>query len=339
MMRVAVLGAGSLGTVIGAMLTQNGVDVVLIDGYKAHVEALQTNGATIEGKMELQIPVMACDLEHITGIFDIVLYLGKAPNNAEYLPAILPHLHKGSVVCTLQNGIPEQKVAKYVGRDRTVGGTVGWGASLRAPGITEMTSDPDRQTYELGELDGRITPRIQAVKAILDKAGAARVSENLAGERWTKLCVNASLSGMSAALGCTYGEVLDNEKALLCAAFIKDEIIKLAHAQGIKLLELQGIQFEDFELANGKADFERIKPLYHQWYVPHRAVIASMLFDMRLGRKCEIDAINGEAVEKGDELGIDTPFNDKVVELVKEAETTKTLPVFAANLARFAIPD
>lgn len=339
MMRVAVLGAGSLGTVIGAMLTQNGVDVVLIDGYKTHVEALQTTGATIVGKMELQIPVIACDLEHITGIFDIVLYLGKAPNNAEYLPAILPHLHKDSVVCTLQNGIPEQKVAKYVGRDRTVGGTVGWGASLRSPGITEMTSDPHRQTYELGELDGRITPRIQAVKAILDKAGMARVSENLAGERWTKLCVNASLSGMSAALGCTYGEVLDNEKALLCAAFIKDEIIKLAHAQGIKLLELQGIQFEDFELVNGKAGFERVKPLYHQWYVPHRAVIASMLFDMRLGRKCEIDAINGEAVEKGDELGIDTPFNDKVVELVKEAEANKTLPVFAANLARFVIPD
>ena len=60
---------------------------------------------------------------------------------------------------------------------------------------------------------------------------------------------------------------------------------------------------------------------------------------MRLGRKCEIEAINGEAVEKGDELGIDTPFNDKVVELVKEAEATRTLPDFATNLKRFVIPD
>ncbi|MBV5349639.1 ketopantoate reductase family protein, partial [bacterium] len=186
-------------------------------------------------------------------------------------------------------------------------------------------------------MNGDITPRIQLIKELLDKAGIARVSNNLAGERWTKLCINASFSGMSAALGCTYGEVLDDERSLLCAAFIKDEIIKLAHAQEIKLLELQGTQFEDFELVHGKADFESKKALYYQWYEPHRKVIASMLFDMRLGRKCEIDAINGEAVEKGNELGIDTPFNDKVVELVKEAESKGTVPDFTTNLERFSI--
>lgn len=336
-MRVAVLGAGSLGTVIGAMLTKSGVDVVLVDGYKAHVEALQKKGATIVGKMDMTIPVQACDLEHITGKFDTVLYLGKAPNNEAYLSAMLPHLHEESVVCTMQNGIPEERVAKIVGKHRTVGATVGWGASLKEPGVTEMTSDPSRQTYDLGEMDCRITPRIQAVKAILDKAGMARVSDNLPGERWTKLCINASFSGMSASLGCTYGDVLDNEKALMCAALIKDEIIKLAHAQGIKLLELQGTLFEDFELVNGMSDFEQVKPLIVGWYTPHRKVIASMLFDMRLGRKCEIEAINGEAVEKGDELGIETPFNDKVVELVKEAEKNKTLPDMK-NLDRFSIP-
>ncbi len=336
-MRVAILGAGSLGTVIGAMMTKNGVDAVLIDGYKEHVEALQKNGATIVGKLDLQVPVNACDLDHIEGKFEVVFYLGKAPNNSTYLPAILSHLFEDSVVCTLQNGIPEERVARFVGRQRTVGGTVGWGASLKGPGVSEMTSDPNRQTYDLGEMNGEITPRIEAIKALLDKAGIARVSNNLAGERWTKLCVNASFSGMSAALGCTYGEVLDNDRALLCAAFIKDEIIKLAHAQEIKLLELQGTQFEDFELVHGKADFESKKTLYYQWYEPHRKVIASMLFDMRLGRKCEIDAINGEAVEKGNELGIDTPFNDKVVELVKEAESKGIVPDFTTNLERFSI--
>ena len=336
-MRVAVLGAGSLGTVIGAMLTRNGVDTVLIDGYKAHVEALQQNGATIVGKMEMNVPVRASDLDHISGVFDMVLYLGKAPNNESYLSAILPHLYADSVVCTLQNGIPEEKVAKIVGRNRTVGATVGWGASLKEPGVSEMTSDPSRQTYDLGEMDCQITPRIMAVKAVLDKAGMARVSDNLPGERWTKLCINASFSGMSAALGCTYGDVLDNEKALQCASLIKDEIIKLAHAQGISLVELQGTLFDDFELVNGIKDFEKVKPLIVGWYTPHRKVIASMLFDMRLGRKCEIEAINGEAVEKGDELGIDTPFNDKVVEIVKAAEISKTLPSIK-NLEQFVIP-
>jgi 2-dehydropantoate 2-reductase len=201
-----------------------------------------------------------------------------------------------------------------------------------------MASDSVKQTYEIGELDGRITPRIKEVKAILDKAGSAGISGNLLGERWTKLAVNASFSGMSAALGCTYGDILDDDKALLCAAFVKDELIKVAHAQGIKLVKLQDVLFEDFELINGQTDFPSKKPLYINWYTPHRKVIASMLFDIRLGRKCEIEAINGEVAAKGDELEIDTPFNDKVVELVKEAEDNKAEPDFVTNLRLFTIP-
>jgi len=333
-MRVAILGAGSLGTVVGAMLAKNKLDVVLVDGYKAHVEALNKKGATVTGKMNLNVPVTACDLDNIAGQFDLVLYLAKATNNPIYLPAILPHLKEDSIVCALQNGIPEERVAEYVGKERTVGGIVEWGATLREPGVTEMSSDPNWQDYRIGELDGSITPRIQMVKSVLDQAGKCNITENLISIRWSKVAVNSAFSGMSASLGCDYAGVLDNEKALLCAAMVKHELIQVVHALGIKLQTLQGQDFEEFELVNGKASFEDKKPLFYEWYKPHRKIIASMLFDLRLGRKCEIDAINGEVTSRGDKLGIDTPFNDKVVELVKEAEAKGTVPTME-NLARF----
>ena len=333
-MRVAILGAGSLGTVVGAMLTKNKLDVVLIDGYKAHVEALNRYGATVTGKMNLNVPVTAWELDEIKGQFDIVLYLAKATNNSDYLQAILPHLHEDSIVCALQNGIPEERVAGYVGKTRVVGGIVEWGATLREPGVTEMSSDPNWQDYRIGELDGSITPRIQLIKTILDQAGQCNITDKLLSIRWSKVAVNSAFSGMSASLGCDYAGVLDNDKALLCAAMVKHELIQVVHALGIKLQTLQGQDFEAFELVNGKAGFEEKKQLFYDWYKPHRKIIASMLFDLRLGRKTEIDAINGEVVVRGSKLGIATPFNAKVVELVTEAETRGIVPTMD-NLARF----
>lgn len=334
-MRIAVLGCGSLGTIVGAMLTKNGKDVTLIDGYLEHVSALNEKGATITGTIELNVPVKACTIDEIKGIFDIVVYMGKGPNNSEYLSKILPHLERNSVVCTLQNGLPEEDVAKYVGQDRVVGGIVGWGASLKMPGVTEMTTPPgEKQNYTIGELDGSMTSRIKMIQDILNNAGMCEITDNLINMRWTKLAVNASFSGMSAALGCNYGDILDDEKALMCAAFVKDELIKVAHAQNIKLLIHNGVDFEKFELINGKTSFSTVIPYYHSWYDSHRKVIASMLFDLRIGRKSEIDGINGIVSFKGRHLGIPTPFNDKVVELAKCAEETNHIPSFE-NLKEF----
>lgn len=331
-MRVAVLGAGSLGTIIGGLITKNGGDVVLIDGYKEHVEALKMKGATIVGKLNFNVSVNASNLDEINGMFDVVLYVAKAINNSTYLSAILPHLHEESIVCTLQNGLPEEVVAKYVGRERVVGATVGWGASLSGPGVSVMTSDPDRQLYDLGELDGTITPRLKKVKEVLDMAGHCVIIPNLAGIRWSKLLMNAAFSGMSVALGCTYGDILNVEKALFCAALISDELVKVAHANGIKMASLQGEDFEEFELKQGRVDFDSKKELYTKVFSPHKKVIASMLYDLKIGRKTEIDQINGAVVSTGEKVGVDTPFNKKVVEIVKEAEGSITT---FANLQRF----
>lgn len=295
---------------------------------------MNKEGATIYGKMDIKIPVTAYHLDNIEGQFDIVIYFAKDYNSSSYLPAIVPHLHENSVVCTLQNGIPVMRVAEYVGKQRTIGGTASWGGRLRAPGVVEFISDPEKQTYDIGEISGGITPRLKEVIAILDNAGYCELTDNLMVSRWTKLAINAPFSGISAAIGCTYGDILDNPKALFCAANVNNELIQVAHAQGIRLAEIQDVNFDDFAMQSPKAEVSSKEQLYRKFYTPHYHIIASMLYDLRLGKKCEIDVINGEVAYWGDKLGIDTPFNDKVVELVKETETPCKIPTID-NLERF----
>ena len=125
-MRTAILGAGSLGTIMGAVVSKNGGDVVLVDSYKEHVDALNEKGATVTGYLDLKnIPVKAITPDQMDGIYDVVIVLLKQTANAVALRNLLPFIDENSVVCTLQNGIPEEAVAEIVGSDRTVGGTVG----------------------------------------------------------------------------------------------------------------------------------------------------------------------------------------------------------------------
>ncbi|TGE34831.1 hypothetical protein E4K67_28570 [Desulfosporosinus fructosivorans] len=162
-MRTAIMGVGSLGTIAGALITKNGGDVILIDANKEHVKALNEKGATITGTMELNIPVKAITPDEMTGVYDVVLYLVKQTYNEVALKQLLPHLGPDSVVCTLQNGVPEEAVAEIIGKERTLSGTVGWGATYVGPGVSMLTSDPNKMSYDIGELDGSIRERTKKV--------------------------------------------------------------------------------------------------------------------------------------------------------------------------------
>ena len=117
-MKIAILGVGSMGTIVGALMTKSGYDVTLVDANKAHVDAMNERGATITGKIDLNVPIKAMTPDQMEGAYDIVFYLVKQTSNESALTALVPHLHEDSIVCTLQNGIPEEKVTHYVGREK-----------------------------------------------------------------------------------------------------------------------------------------------------------------------------------------------------------------------------
>jgi 2-dehydropantoate 2-reductase len=336
-MKTIILGAGSLGTIAGALITKNGGDVLLVDANKAHVDALNRNGATVTGLTKLNVPVKAVTPDQMEGTYDLVLYLVKQTYNESALKALLPHLHKNSIVCTMQNGVPEEEVARYVGREKVMGCAVGWGATWIGPGVSELTSDPGKMTLDLGELDGSVTERIKKAAGVLEKICPTEITTNLAGIRWAKLLINATLSGMSASLGCNFGDILDSDKALACAAFIGDETIRVAAGLGVTLEKIQGADLRVLAFKT-RAEMAQKFAIYRAVFGPHKLLKASMLQDIEKGLKTEIDAINGVVSECGKKVGIATPINDKVVEIVKEIETGRMKAVFD-NLSLFNLPD
>ena len=334
-MRTAILGAGALGIIIGALMTKNGKQVDLIDSYQENVDALNADGARVTGNLELHWPVTALTPQEMRGAYDLILLLTKQTANETALPRLLPHLHPDSIVCTLQNGIPEDGVAAIIGRERTIGGAVGFGATWLRPGVSELTSTleaVEKFAFEIGELDGVVRPRLETVKEILSAAGGTTILTNLMGIRWTKLLMNATFSGMSAALGCSFRDVLTDEKAMTCIAHIADETIKVCHGKGYRMVEMQGADMEFLELGS-KADIAGKMDFYRKVWGRHNNK-ASMLQDLEKGNNTEIDHINGVVCRSGRECGIATPFNDKVVEIVKQAEARRTVTDFG-NLARF----
>lgn len=335
-MRAAIVGAGSLGTIIGAFISKAGRDIHLIDSNAEHVKALNEHGATVTGSLDFTAPVSAFTPESVSGAYDLIFLLTKQTHTQETLSLLQGHLHAESTVCTLQNGIPELLLEKIVGRSRTVGGAVGFGATWLRPGVSSLTSSKEalqNSAFEIGEIDGVERPRLALIREYLDCVGNTRILTNLMGIRFSKLLMNATFSGMSAALGCTFGEVLQHPKAMTCLAFIADECIKVAHAQSIQLVPMQGEDFERFEL-DSALDIPGKMPLYRKIWSRHVALKASMLQDLEKGRPTEIDYINGVVCLQGREHGIATPFNDKVVEIVSAAQRRQALTSFA-NLQQF----
>ena len=147
--KVAIYGAGSLGTVLGAFMTQNGVDVELVNRNKAHVEALREKGAHITGTVEMTVPVKAIYPDEMEGTYEVIFLMTKQLFNAEVVTFLKPMLTEDGVIVTLQNGIPEPGIAEIVGKAHTMGCTVEWGATLSAPGECTLTSDKEIEEKNL----------------------------------------------------------------------------------------------------------------------------------------------------------------------------------------------
>ena len=333
-MRIAIYGAGSLGTILGAYLAQAGLDVELVNRNRAHVAALREKGAAVVGKISMNVPVKAVFPDEMTGKYDVVFLLTKQLNNAEIAKFLKPLLSEGGMVCTLQNGIPEPELAEILGSDRVVGGTVAWGATMTAPGVSELTSDLDSMTFGMGGTDGSSPETIERVRGILEKMCPVEVFDNFMGVRWSKLLTNAAFSGVGTVIGGTFGDVVDNKKARRVAQFVIRECIDAGHAAGVTFAPVQGKDI--VKLFYFKGAFKRMLSfaIIPAAMKKHRGIRPSMLQDIEKGKPCEVDAINGVVCRFGRKHGVKTPFNDRIVQIIGKLERGELSPS-AENLGYF----
>ena len=333
-MRTAIYGAGSLGTILGAFITKGGGQIDLINHNKAHVEALRSKGATVTGTMSFTQEVSALTDEEISGEYDIIFLMTKQQNNREVVTFLKDHLAADGVIVTLQNGIPELLIAQIVGEERVLGCTVAWGATMQGPGVCELTSAPDSLTFSLGSLSGTPNPRLNDVKALLELMGPVEMDANFIGTRWSKLLINSAFSGMSAVLGCTFGEAAADKRSRRIVQSLIKECIDVCAKGGIRIEPIQGkdiVKLLDYSGPVKKKISFLIIPVAIR---KHALLKASMLQDLEKGKKCEVDAINGVVCESGRKAGCPTPFNDKVVEIIHGIENGLYTPSFE-NLKLF----
>jgi 2-dehydropantoate 2-reductase len=334
-MNIAIYGAGSLGTILGAYLTSNGVAVDLISRNIAHIEALKTNGAHITGTVDMTVPVSALLPSEISKKYDVIFLLTKTVDNTEGVSGCVPFLSTGGVICTMQNGLPEMQVAEIIGEERTFGCTIEWGATMLGNGVCELTSEPDSITFGLGSFSNKADiTKLNAIKKILESMGTVKIEENFIGTRWSKLLINSSFSGVSSVMGSTFGEAAKNKSSRLCIQRIIKECIDVAKSAGIKIEPVQGKDI--CKLLDYKS---KIKERFSFLIIPvairkHRLLKASMLQDLEKGKKSEVDGINGVVCKYGQKYSVPTPYNDMVVEVIHDIEAGKIRPEFQ-NLSRF----
>ena len=185
--RIAIMGCGSLGTILGAYLNKAGLDVMMVDAWKEHVDVLNRKGATVTGSVQMNVPVKACTPDQMDGIYDLIIYMAKQTFNDIAIPQMLAHCGDDTIICTCQNGLPELAVAKYYPKDKIMGATVGWPATFVGPGTSSLTCSPDAPTFEfhLGRLNGELDEKVYEVQAVLEKMcpGRVNLTQNLMADR------------------------------------------------------------------------------------------------------------------------------------------------------------
>ena len=320
MLRCAIYGAGSLGTVLGAFMTKNGADVTLINRNREHVDALNKNGATITGKLKMNQPVKAILPQMMDGKYDVIILLTKQLYNKEVVEHLKNFLADDGVLVTLQNGLPEPQIAEILGKNRTMGCTVEWGASMTEPGVCELTSEPDSLSFHMGRMEGISDEQFNKVKGLLELMCPVHEEKNLIGARWSKLLINATFSGLGTVMGGVFGDVCDSSKAREVAVRLMKEVIDVGTAANVEFAPVQGKQIT--KLFYYKSPIKKFiaKSLIPIAMKKHRSIEPSMLQDLKKGKPTEIDAINGVVCEWGKKVGVATPINDKVVEIVKMCE-------------------
>ncbi len=308
-MRVAVIGAGALGSVFGGFLALEGHQVSLL-GRQWHLDAVKENGLLIEGiwgEHLVRNLDLAVSPETLQPGFDLVLITVKAYDTLAAADMARYLMKDGGLVLSLQNGIGNGEILdRAVGRTNSALGRVIFGAEIPRPGVVKVTVCADE--VELGPLgEGYPASRIlvirNTVKIMADAGIPCRYSDAVQASLWAKAIYNCALNPLGALLGVTYGELADNEHTRGIMNAVIRECIYVAQDQGV---DLPWETAEDYQ-----------KEFYEQLVPPTRDHRASMLQDMERGRPTEIDALNGLMVFYGKLNNVETPVNKIITSLIK----------------------
>ena len=304
-MKICMLGAGALGSSIGGVLARGGSDVVFVDRFQAHVDAINAQGLKMcFGDCEKMVRVKAYASCKGLSPVDLIIVLVKSSHTREAIESAGALIGPDTLVMSIQNGLGHEEIlAEVVGRERVLAAKTYVGGVFLEPG--HVTSGyKGKQTY-IGELDGQLTPRLQTVVDEFNRAGLqTTASKNIYGTMWDKLLVNVATGAVCAITRLPYGwlyKVREIEETALAAVA---EGIAVAKASDIRLSCEEPGYFWNLAAEGLPADFK-----------------TSMLQSLEKGEVTEVDFINGSVVRWGERSLVNTPVNKTLLALIKGIES------------------
>src|SRR5580693_8112683 len=340
--KIAIMGTGAVGGYAGAHMAHAGEDVTFIDPWPEHVERMRSHGLKISHIRDVPEFTTKVRALHLTDAqqlakekpVDIAFVCMKSYDTEWATTLIAQYLSPNGFVVSLQNCMNEETIAGVVGWGRTVGCIASSiTVDLCEPGHVRRAAGKsgDKHTvFRAGEVHGRVTDRVKEVRDLLANADSAMVTENIWGERWSKLVTNVMGNGLSACTGMITRDLVKNDTIRHFSNRLGSEAIRVGQALGYTFDEVSHMDPE-LIARSGEGDHEaqriidehRLAEANKAGGGEHRP---SMGQDMVKGRRTEINFLNGFVVQKGKDVGIEAPTNAILTDIVLRVERGELEP-------------
>lgn len=316
---ILIWGAGAIGGTMGAYFARAGHRVVLVDRAADHVEAINAHGLRLEGPIaEFTVQARGFTPDQLEGTFSTVFLCVKAHHTLAAARALEPHLAPGGFVVSAQNGLNELEIARVVGESRTVGCFVNFGADYLAPGVIHYAG---RGAVVVGELNGRTTPRLEALRALsLEFDGNAVQTANIWGYLWGKLAYGAQLF-VTALTNEAIADALDDPEHRALHIEVAREVMRVAAARGVNPEGFNGFDphafTPDASLEQSAASLREMVAFNRKSAKTHTGIWRDLAIRKR---PTEVDAQLGPIVALGREVGVDAPITARLIEMIHQIE-------------------
>ncbi len=307
-MKIAIIGPGAMGCLFAAHLAKKN-EVVLFDKSSKRAQVISKQGIKVEGisgKWSAKVDATV-DLKKIEGC-EVILICVKSYDTKDAISKIKDSINDSAIVITLQNGVGNiEVIGELIGQQRVVGGVTNLGATLLGDGYIRHAGKGETV---LGRIDGKIPAEMRGIRETFNKAKLeTRISRDIKGLLWSKLIVNVGINALTAITRLNNGRLVEFDGVRQIMSKAVAEAVRVAKRKRIKLLY-------DDPLTKVEAVCEATS-----------SNVASMLQDVLKKKKTEINFINGVIVREGQSLGIPTPVNSILVDLVKTIEKTHNIRV------------
>ncbi len=307
-MKIAIVGPGAMGNLFAAFLSKT-QEVTLLDKDGRRAQRISDNGIRIEGVSgEWQASVKVTGDVSAVKEVDLLVLCVKSYDTKEAISRVKPLIGENTLVLTLQNGLGNTEViGEVVGQEKVLGGVTNQGATLLADGRIRHAGKGETV---IGRIDGKIPVQLREIREAFNKVGLeTRISRDIKGLIWSKLIINVGINALTAVTRLNNGRIAEFDGTARILRYAVTEAVKIAKKKRIKLIY-------DDPLAKVEAVCEATS-----------ANVSSMLQDIIKKKKTEIDFINGVIVRQGQSLGIPTPVNAVLVDLVKTIEASYAFQV------------